>query len=283
MRGYINAFQHYLTSPTSLLSQIRMTRHGAELEEPFVFVIGPPRSGTTLMHRVLMNHSCLTGFEEETAIFSLRSVEDTQRFSHFVSDAQHSEALFGAVSLAEFCLRLHEIVLNRPKGGRFVEKTPQHAKWLHYIAARFPAAQFVFCVRDPRDTYCSALASGVIPQSKNLHKHASYFNKCAAGLITAPQDLQRRTHVVRYEDFVSDPALRLSTIMAFLGLEPEVECQISTRGKITDRRAARPEFSRLSEAINNSSVARWKTEMSVEDADRYAKLAGSTMRFFNYV
>lgn len=282
MRNYQKALAFYLQNPASLFKQIRMTQNKQVVDEPFIFVLGPPRSGTTMIHRLLLNHSAIIGFEEETAVFSSRSVEDYRRFSHFVSKDVYRDALKRSASLAEFCVELHTGGLPRSNGEFFVEKTPQHAIWMNYISARLPNAKFIFCIRDPRDTYCSARSSGVIPQSVNLKRHAHYFKKCVANMVDADSTIKERSFIIPYEAFVARPEYMLNRMSCFLGLAPEAGQQLQKLRYTQDARAGRPEFARLSHEINKKTVARWTREITLAEARAYSGIIEREMRFFGY-
>lgn len=282
MRGIVDAISFYLLHPSTIFLQFQLVKNQMTFSTPFVFVVGPPRSGTTLMHRLLMNHSHLYGFNEETAIFSFRSIFDFKRFQHIITKQQHQYALEGAGSLAEFCIKLHETVFSNSDEKRYVEKTPQHAKWLKYIGQRMPNAQFIFCVRDPKDTFCSAKSSGIITQAKSIKKHAEYFNACCADLINAGPELKRRIYISRYEDFVTDPKQHLENITNFLYLPTESEVQLDMKKNAVDQRSKQPEFQRLSQKIDSSTVGRWRNEMKEEDVQLYQTIAKASIRHFNY-
>ena len=282
MSKYATTIAFYANHPRALARQISMTLSDRSFDTPFVFVVGPPRSGTTLVHRLLMNHSRLTGFDDETAIFSFQPVMDYQRFRSFSAYPVYQRALAGAGSLADFCDRLHAQCIVLPHLGRYVEKTPQHAKWMTYIAARFPQAQFVFCVRDPRDAFCSGSVARLIPQARTIRSHARYFMNCVKD-VTAPDFPARsRTTVIRYEDLTSVPHEQVDAMSKFLGIPLETERQLASLATAADQRTSRPEFRRLGESITPATVGRWRAEMGLADARCYQQIASAAMVHFGY-
>jgi len=129
---------------------IRTTSHASH-----IFVLGPPRSGTTLMQQILRAHPRLAGLDEETYFFFRRDYIglrypgiEPASLRHMVDSARDAIDLFD---------RIAEFVIKKNCATRFVEKTPHHALRLAFLQKYFPQAQFIFLVRDPRDGYLSAL------------------------------------------------------------------------------------------------------------------------------
>lgn len=274
------ALRYYARHPHHVVAQVQRFRRSRPHAGRFVFVMGPPRSGTTLIHRLLLNHSHLEGFSYETSIISPKPIFDPARFTHYVDAHVHAQALAQTRDLPGFFARLHELALPAPPpGGWFVEKTPQHARRLRFILDMFPAARVVFCVRDGRDTFCSGRAAGNIPQARDVARHARYFDACMAPYFgTAPDP---RVRLLRYEDFVADPWPQLADLMRFVDLEAEPG-QRDTARTGRDARAAHKAFDRLSKPIDAGTVARWRDEMTPEEIARYERIAGPALDRLDY-
>lgn len=275
------ALKYYARHPLSIVEQIQRFRKSQPQYGRFSFVLGPPRSGTTLVHRLLLNHSLINGFSYETSIISPKPVADFQRFKHYVSTEVHEEALKSTEDIPHFFARLHSLALPKVQKphGWFVEKTPQHAKRLSYILKNFPNAKVVFCVRDARDTFCSGRAAGNIPQARSVKKHAAYFKKCMNPYF---ENLSSdRIRLMRYEDLAANPMESLARLMEFLDLELE-PAQLETRNTAADARSSHKAFDRLSKPINSSTVGRWRDEMSEAEIRQYTKISGSALSRLGY-
>jgi Flp pilus assembly protein TadD len=117
-----------------------------------VFLVGFPRSGTTLLEQVLAGHPDVTVMEERTCL-----MDSAAEF--FGSDA----GLDRLAALPEEGLaRWREAYWNRvaeagmvPKTGVFLDKMPLNAVFLPLIAKLFPGAKVLFALRDPRDVVLS--------------------------------------------------------------------------------------------------------------------------------
>ncbi|MBW6417909.1 sulfotransferase [Celeribacter sp. PS-C1] len=247
-----------------------------------VFVMGPPRSGTTLLQRLILNHSKVFGFPLETNIVSPRPIFDYSRFADYVPEEIYKSALADSRSLIGFFDLLHRRSFpDRPEDSWIVEKTPQHARNLAYILNRMPEAKVVFVVRDGRDTLCSGRSAQNIPQANVLSSHAAYYNACVFPLMNLKEGANR-VKLVRYEEFTASPERQLSDICRFLGLEPELETQLHPSQASDDKRAGEKAFERLGQAITPATVGRWRTEMTPEEIAEYKKIAGRSLAFLGY-
>lgn len=222
----------------------------------FIFVLGAPRSGTTLIQRLISNHPSVLSFDGETSIFSPKNVFNYERFRHICEIKPFELAIEQSECLVSFFENLHKICLG--SGMYYLEKTPQHIKRLNFLLHHFPNAKFIHVIRDPRDCYCSAVNGDNIPQSKRANSYVNYWKTCVNNRINSKSD---RIYDVFYEDFVENPAPMLESIMDFIGLPFDVEQLISSKNE-HDIRSREKAFSRLSEKVSNKTVGQWKTMLN---------------------
>jgi len=270
----------YLRHPLHAPRMIRWWRAGARSEERHVFVIGAPRSGTTLMHSLLLAHSRLCGFPDETDFFSWRDLLDPKRDliglgpeerARVAGDARDVEAFFDGL-VARFKAS-HGV----PE-QRFVEKTSQHVKRLDFICERFPNAQFVHMVRDGRDACCSALRAD-IPNIDAVDRFARYWRRCVrARLATRCPD---RLLDVAYEALTAGPEDAMRRVMSFLG-EAYEPGQIDPSAREDDPRTRAARFAKLSEPISSSSQGVWRTAMTPDQVKRFEAIAGPELTSVGY-
>lgn len=207
---------------------------------PPVFVVGVPRSGTTLLASMLSGHSRLA-CGPETQFFNKLSTRDLRRVTR--ADAWPDQAvellsrltlarqpvyeLFGHEleelrsflsqrpanprSMLESLTKLHAHKLAKP---RWVEKTPNHLLHLGQVRALFPDSPVIRIVRDPRD---AALSMCSLPwASQSTLANAYLWTYCH----TASRDFfatDECTFTLRYEDLVAAPSRVLDEACRFLG------------------------------------------------------------------
>lgn len=210
----------FQTFTPELFEQMRREPHSPERP---VFVVGMPRSGTTLVEQRLARHSALTGGGELDVVEKLaRALAGDAEFPR-TPELESFERI--AWAAGEWRRRL-------PAGlaaeTRIVDKNPLNFFYLGFIALMFPAACIVHCRRDPLDTALSIYFQNF------SHPHNDYAYRAAD--IAAAMGIYRRImaywervlplplHVVQYEEMVDSPEKVLREIIAFLGLEWEPAC-----------------------------------------------------------
>lgn len=274
----LNAFiRSYLGDPWSIPRNVLWRLRKTVSHQPLVFVVGAPRSGTTLMQRVLASHSQLFSIESETGIFSARNLFNR---THFELPRGDCEALFKTSrSRTEFFGAGVGLLQDRNGGRLFVEKTPQHVRYLKTLVPCFPKAKFVQMVRDGRDCFCSARHHPNIPQRRSPKTFARYWRSCVRAAL--PLESHEHLYTLRYEDFVENPSGRLEELMSFLGLVAEPR-QLANEERGQDRRSSRPQFQRLGAAIDGSTVGRWRSELAQSEVAAFERIAGAELRHFHY-
>ncbi|MEO1524563.1 MAG: sulfotransferase [Planctomycetota bacterium] len=244
-----------------------------------VFVVGSPRSGTTLLQRILSVHSKLFSVESETGMFSYQNLFAPNRRHFGLPKDTLAELYRECVDVVDFFEKATDRLMQENEGKRFVEKTPQHILHLPFILKHFPNASIVHIVRDGRDCFCSSKSHPDIPQNKSVKLFATYWRDCINACEQA--DASGRLHTVRYESMCASPDQEIDGMMRSLGLEAE-SCQMDTTAVGNDPRAGLPEFQRLSKRVDESSVGRWREELSEADIECFERLAGDQLSLHGY-
>ncbi|MFL5386703.1 MAG: sulfotransferase family protein [Longimicrobiaceae bacterium] len=129
-----------------------------------VFIIAPPRSGTTLLFGLLARARGVwtIGGESHCVIEAVETLQARARGweSHRLTAADADPGTVHRLA-AGFGARLRDREGNRPPAGaaglRFLEKTPRNCLRVGFLAAAFPDARFIHLYRDPRETVSSML------------------------------------------------------------------------------------------------------------------------------
>ena len=266
----------YVRTPHLWAKDLRWRSPKTRSSGHYVFIQGTPRSGTTLLQSILGSHSQLANQQRETGLFTLQSIFGRQ---HFDLNTTELKLLFKtSCDLVDFFDRGIAMVLDNPH-QRFVEKTPQHILRLPMLVYHFPESKFVHMVRDGRDCFCSARNHPGIPQRFNIHIFARYWRRCIRKRLMVADS--PKVYDLRYEQLVHDPEKELNALMAFLDLKLEAsQLDPSIYGR--DSRAALDNHRRLSQPIQDTSVERWRHELSDREKSIFLRICSAELRAYGY-
>lgn len=200
-----------------------------------IFIVGMPRSGTTLLTSMLSAHPRIT-IAPETHYFSYwtrqykslnlvspkdfelfwQSLSSSQRFSYFGIDANKTRERIlakGPPSHQHILSGWLEEYANNVNKPRWGEKTPLHYQSLDHILTWFPNARIIWMLRDPRAVAASLQK---VPWASNyIHIHAQQWQ---TSLTSFEQTWQKdsRVQLLRYEDLVQQSEKSLTALCQFL-------------------------------------------------------------------
>lgn len=214
-----------------------------------VFIVGMPRSGTTLVEQILASHSRVFGAGELE--FWLRQREEADGPDAAAPDRSRIAAL---------AARYLTLLEGLSGSAEFVtDKMPHNFLRLGLIHLAFPRARIIHCIRNPADTCLSIF----FHKFTRAHGYATDLDDLAFyyGEYRRLMDHWRRAlpggilHEVRYEELVSTPEANIRALLATLGLAWEDACLDFHR---SERRAATPSDDQVRQPIYRDSLARWR-------------------------
>lgn len=227
-----------------------------------VFVIGFPRSGTTLLEQMLDAHKQLQSMDERPHLdvlahqledFGLRLPEDL----HKLTQAECDELRKGYwIMTCEKVQRRWDTLL--------VDKNPLNMLALPLIHRLFPAARFILMLRHP----CDVLLSNYMQDYRSvvLMAVARDLSHLARGYVEAFDRwfhdaalLQPNVLTVRYEDLVVDQAGAAAMIGSFLGLENADAMLDAARHAREKGFIGTPSYHQVIEPVNSRGIGRWQS------------------------
>jgi hypothetical protein len=186
-----------------------------------VFVLGFPRSGTTLLEVILEGHPEVVSLEEQESLID--SVHEFMRRPEDLDGlAQASAAKLDALRTAYWRrVAAKGIVV---AGKVFVDKYPLNSLKLPLIARLFPRAKILFACRDPRDIVISCFRhrfrmSAPLYELLTIEGAARYYDAVMGLVVRLTSMLTLDVCLVRHEDLVTEFAREMKRICAFLNLE----------------------------------------------------------------
>lgn len=225
-----------------------------------VFLLGFPRSGTTLLDQILSGHPGVAVLEEKDTLQDLlqrRALSDAD-LRAFTAAAP--EAL--VEDRRRYWRRVDEYLPGRPRDSVFVDKLPLNTLFLPLLARLFPAARFIFALRDPRDVVLSCFMQSfalneAMRHFLTLEETADFYAAVMEVGRRSLAALPQRVHRVRYEDVVGDVESEARRLLEFLGLpwEPAVlDFQMTAKR----RRINTPSYHQVARPIYGDAKERWR-------------------------
>ncbi len=220
-----------------------------------VFIIGFPRSGTTLLETILDEHPDVAVLEETHAITALheRVQKDAGRdgnvFAHL-----HSLSVPQRSALAQSYLDDLDDYLRLDGRSCIVDKMPMNAMYAAFIHCLFPRARFIFAQRNPLDVCLSCLMQDML-QVYSVEAACAVYDDLMRLWDTQRRALPLSCRVLRYEDFVADVAQQSEAMFDFLGLtwDPAYLQYHQRQGRPM---VNTPSYQQVSEAVNTRAINR---------------------------
>ena len=284
---------------------------------PFVFIVGCPRSGTTLLQRLLDCHPQVAvtpethwiprwyekngakGITPEGMVSGklINRLLAYPRFLELGINRKELKALSRprrTVPYTRFVSALFDLY-GQKRGKRLVgDKTPGYARNLNTLHALWPAAKLVHLIRDGRDVSLSVLnwqrARGW-QAGEGLARFSAWSESplCAAALWwewhvrlarEAGAALEQPVYTeLRYEDLVADPGGQCRKLCAFLGI-PYIEDMLrlyDSRARESNAGDEKHPWRPITPGLKD-----WRVQMSPEDVDLFEATAGDLLDELGY-
>jgi len=204
----------------------RLTPSGCDSNRA-IFVIGLPRSGTTLVEQILASHSAVADGEEVNLFCcALIPAGDFSLRGGLVYQARSTAAdPWGEIGRDYLAMLDQRFDSRTGRTGCIVDKTLNHSRFLGFILHALPQVKVIWLRRDPQDTaiscFRSHFATGTIPWSCSLADIGWHFRLEDALYAHWNGIYPDRILTVPYEGLVTDPQGWITSILAHAGLDLE--------------------------------------------------------------
>jgi tetratricopeptide (TPR) repeat protein len=244
-----------MASCTSVFFE-RVRGFGLDSERP-IFIVGLPRSGTTLTEQILASHSQVLGAGELR--LARDDFEALTSSDHPAKDSLDRLDQATARRIGERHLgRLEELSADRP---RVVDKMPDNYLYLGLLAVLFPKAKFIHCRRDLRDIAVSCWMTNFrsIRWASDPEHIVTRFHDYQRLMQHWREVLPVQMLDVDYEETVLDAEGTARRLVEWCGLKWEPACVRFHEGRRPVRTAS---VAQVRQPIYRRSVARWRNYQS---------------------
>jgi hypothetical protein len=278
---------------------------------PYLFLVGSHRSGTTLLRRIVEAHSRIAVvpetdwvpqfYKQRTGLSAEGTVTEAliplllehPKFGHLGVSPKELRRLLAPgerPDYADFVSRIFDrcgAARGKPLVG---DKTPNYVRQVHVLHGLWPGARFVHLIRDGREVCLS-----VLDWKRKAARMAELFPTWAEDRVTTAalcweRDVRRGRekglplgpalyHEVRYEDLVRRPADETRKLCSFLGVTYEEEMLEFHRGRTRPEPGLSPKEAWLP---ITPGLRDWRTQMSAGDVERFEAAAGDLLDELGY-
>jgi len=268
-----------------------------------IFLVGCPRSGTTLLQQMLNAHPAIA-IAPETH-FIRRFWLQRERYGDLSEDENYQRLIREMTMMPEFTemqLNAREFSEAAWENGRSYpalfqllleqfarthhthvvgERTPEHLLYMPILRQFFPAARFIHLVRDPRAVVNSWRQ---VPWSSgNPIDNAKVWRLCVVTARKSPPDIQASLLTLQYEQLVNAPDRSLRTVCEFLGVMFESSMlEYANNGPRFINVAREPWKTAATQRLNHAALTRWTTELSRDVITDIEVAVWVEMRRFGY-
>jgi tetratricopeptide (TPR) repeat protein len=234
-------------------------RHPADARADPVFLLGFPRSGTTLIEIVLEGHPDVVSLEEQELL-----IDGVREFMQRPEDLERLRQASPA-RLAELRSAYWQRVARRGidvAGRLFIDEHPFNTLKLPLIACLFPRAKLLFACRDPRDVVLSCFRhrfkmSAPTFELLTLDGAAKYYDATMRIAVQSARVFALEPLLVRHEDVVTEFGREMRRICAFLELEwtpamGDFALRAEKRSVLT------PSTAQLVRGLNTEGIGQWR-------------------------
>ena len=225
-----------------------------------VFLIGFPRSGTTLLDNILSSHPNICTLEEKPMIAmvkkslnKLASYENLKKLN--LHDLQNLQEIY----LDELTKYLPNKLLY---GKVFIDKLPLSIIDVSLILRIFPKAKFILAIRHPLDCILSCFMqtfnlNDAMANFLNLKNTAELYNKSMKLFGIYESIFKLDLHLIKYENLILSLKDETTKLLKFLDLNWEKEID-NYRSNALDKKINTPSYNQVTEKIYTRASGRWE-------------------------
>jgi len=256
-----------------------------------VFVVGMPRSGTTLIQGIL----CNTGYYfpvPETHFFSRVGYglpeqldeKNRKKIQHLLKKKARIEVDEEIICSLESQKEIFEYIIdifNEENKNTFLEKTPRHVFFYSKILHYYPTAKFICMIREPKNVVSSQKTRTKI-ERKSITRLALLYNKIAAAIIQIKNE--NNVFLVRYEDLTSETEKVVHNLWQFLDIPfgGQGVPDIAAPEKIVQEHEFwKRKNIELNEIVRNDPD-KWQAALTVDQAHLVSSITRNYARQFGY-
>ena len=252
-----------LLNRSQQLKNIVETPYSQSLAEPSIdtptFLIGFPRSGTTLLDTILRTHSKINVIEEKAMLLKAQLHLGNKLSIVDIENLTNGEL----ANAKEIYFKELEKFVSTKSGGCVIDKLPLNIIDVPIIHKLFPTAKFILVLRHPLDSILSCWMqlfrlNPAMANMVELDRIVDFYGEAMTVLELSEKRYSLNVHRIRYEDLVLDMKLEVSNLLMFLELGWENELEDYQETALKRGIISTPSYSQVIEPIYKTASYRWE-------------------------
>jgi hypothetical protein len=226
-----------------------------------VFLIGFPRSGTTLLDTILRTHNLVEVIEEKPIVDRLLKRIEKNTGSSF-SNLEEIDEL-EVIKLRELYNSERQKYIKFNKGKIYVDKFPLNIVYLAEISKIFPNAKYILALRNPRDSVLSCFMQSFTPNDAmsnmlNINDTSNLYDSTMHLFKIYEKILNLNIYQVKYENVINNFEPTIKGLLKFLEIEWTDNLNEFYKSAENKRIISTPSYDQVNQPLYNQSIGRWK-------------------------
>ena len=220
--------------------------------QKIIFILGMPRSGTTLAEQILSSHTNVYGAGELNFLREAINSELSDKNGEFnlsTENLQNAKDHY-----------LEKIKIFKNEKMYLIDKAPLNFKWIGFIYLLFPNSKIIHCKRNAMDVcwsnYKNSFASKLMDYTYDFNDLATFYKAYDSSIKFWEKDSRINIFDLVYEDLIDDKLVQTKRLLEFCDLDWDENCLSFHKNK---KAVSTASLAQVRQPIYNSSVEKWKS------------------------
>lgn len=247
-----------------------------------IFLFSLPRSGSTLLQRVLMSHKDIVSVAEPWLMlpfsYAYKREGSLAEYSHSIAYAAFEDFInnlpnkeddyYEALGIFANTLYSKQCLHNETY---FLDKTPRYYYIIPQISKAFPDAKFIFLFRNPVHVMSSMMQTWCNGRLKKMYAYERDLNQGPKALSEGYQLVKDKAYAIQYEEYVTNPEKFTKEICEYLELEFDEDMLSNFSSQDTKGRMGDPTGVKEYKIVDTKSLTKWEKTFGTSFRKRIVK------------
>ena len=249
-----------------------------------IFLVGFPRSGTTLMDTILRSHSKIEVLEEKPTVVAAKAAIRKNGYNEIHNKVFSIDIISEA--RASYIKEFRKHIKSSDTNSVYIDKLPLNLIEVPLINQLFPSAKFILALRHPFDTILSCWMqdfeiNAAMANMVDLDRIVDLYCIAMETFKICRSEYNLNVHTIRYEDLLEDLKGESSALLTFMDLTWETKMEDYRATALKRGRINTPSYSQVSQPIYKEAKYRWVNYK--EYLEKYSDQIEPWIQEFGYI